>query len=120
MNHNQNYGKIGEEIAKQYLLRNGYEIVHKNYHIGRDEVDLIAEHNNNIIFVEVKTRLSSSFGLAEYHFSHKKICFLRRSSWKYCAARDIPEENIRIEGIAINLDLYNKMANIKHFPNLIF
>ncbi len=51
-------GKTGEKLAIKYLTDNGYRIVEKNWVTGRKEIDIIAEDEENIIFIEVKTRTS--------------------------------------------------------------
>ena len=50
------YGRVGEESAALYLISHGYHIIEKNVYIGRDEIDIIAENDENTVFVEVKTR----------------------------------------------------------------
>ena len=49
-------GKKGERIAARHLRRNGYRILSRNCHCGKNELDLVAQNKNYIIFVEVKTR----------------------------------------------------------------
>lgn len=49
-------GKRGEKIAVDHLLANGYKIIERNWTTGKREIDIIAEDDNYIIFVEVKTR----------------------------------------------------------------
>jgi putative endonuclease len=60
-------GHLGEDIAADYLKKNGYTIIKRNLHLSRNELDIIAEDDNYIVFVEVKTRSclypeSSDFG----------------------------------------------------------
>ena len=50
------YGKLGEEYAAEILIKKGYKIIARNYHSRFGEIDIIAENNNYIVFVEVKTR----------------------------------------------------------------
>lgn len=49
-------GKRGENIALDHLLSNGYKILERNWTTGKKEIDIIAEDNNYLVFVEVKTR----------------------------------------------------------------
>lgn len=49
-------GTRGEEIAAGWLRQKGYIIRDRNWRSGRHELDIVAENNENIIFVEVKTR----------------------------------------------------------------
>ena len=54
MNSKQETGKIGEEIAKNYLERKGYKII--------ERIDIIAMYSGKLIFIEVKTRRSEKYG----------------------------------------------------------
>jgi|WetSurMetagenome_2_1015567.scaffolds.fasta_scaffold180748_2 putative endonuclease len=56
MSESHNLGQEGEDIAASYLNGLGYKILSRNWFWGKKEVDIIAEHNNSIVFVEVKTR----------------------------------------------------------------
>lgn len=49
-------GMAGEQIAVQFLHDNGYTVIERNYHHGRQEIDIIARDAQFLIFVEVKTR----------------------------------------------------------------
>jgi len=49
-------GKYGEEVAQRLLESKGYTIRERNWHAGKKEIDLIAENERFIVFVEVKTR----------------------------------------------------------------
>ncbi len=48
--HNQQFGKLGEDIAVTYLERKGYKILVRNFRFGRVELDIIAEYENDIVF----------------------------------------------------------------------
>lgn len=52
-------GKFGEDYTANYLEKNGYNIVKRNYHSRYGEIDIIAANEEFIIFVEVKTRAST-------------------------------------------------------------
>ena len=53
---NNNIGAYGETKACEYLINNGYEVLHRNFHFNRKEIDIIAQNNQFLIAVEVKTR----------------------------------------------------------------
>jgi|SRR5699024_2753400 len=91
-------GKIGEEIAVQYLIKNGFEIIVRNYKYDRAELDVIAESPEGIlVFVEVKTRHTDFFGDPEGFVSSSKIKqllkaadgYLQENEWKGDARFDI-------------------------------
>lgn len=70
--HNE-LGKEGEEAAAAYLMRKGYIIRHRNWHCGKKELDIIAEHQNELVIVEVKTRRNTQYGNPEEAVTDKKI-----------------------------------------------
>ena len=55
-------GKAGEDFAASYLEKNNYKIIDRNYKIRTAEIDIIAEIDKTIIFVEVKTRSNIRHG----------------------------------------------------------
>jgi putative endonuclease len=67
--------KYGEEIAANLLLKQGYELVKRNYRFDRAEIDLIFKNDEKqtLVFAEVKTRSSKSFGEPEESVSYSKI-----------------------------------------------
>lgn len=74
-NQGNNTRKIGtkyEQMAKEYLLVQGYLVLYMNYRCKIGEIDIIAQHENYIIFVEVKYRSKSSFGYPREAVNYKK------------------------------------------------
>ncbi len=59
---NRDIGKIGEQIATKYLEENKYEILKNNFYCKQGEMDIVAKDNNEIVFIEVKTRTNDKFG----------------------------------------------------------
>ena len=70
--HNE-LGKEGEEEAVRYLERLNYHILHRNWRCGRKELDIVAEHQGELVIVEVKTRRDKRFGMPEESISESKI-----------------------------------------------
>ncbi|HVN59192.1 MAG TPA: YraN family protein [Bacteroidales bacterium] len=56
MSETQSLGKKGEDLAAEHLESKGYKILHRNWISGRKEIDIVAENNEFVVFVEVKTR----------------------------------------------------------------
>ena len=77
--HNILVGQLGEDLASQYLIDHGYKIIDKNFHTRFGEIDLIAQKvgqptlDDEILFLEVKTRTSKLFGYPEQAVDAKKI-----------------------------------------------
>lgn len=69
-------GKIGEQLACQYLQEEGYQIIQRNFYAKQGEIDIITKQNRTIIFVEVKTRTNEIFGKpadAVHYFKQKHM-----------------------------------------------
>ncbi|MBR5155343.1 MAG: YraN family protein [Clostridia bacterium] len=60
--YNKITGQCGEDTATNYLKKKGYKIIKRNYRNKIGEIDIIAKHKENLVFVEVKTRSSDKFG----------------------------------------------------------
>ena len=71
-------GNEGEQYAADFLAKKGFEIVERNYRYRHSEIDLIVKKSNWLIFVEVKTRNSYSFGIPKNLLTIKKC----KRSWK--------------------------------------
>ncbi len=72
-NYRRKLGKLGEQAAKRYYRRQGGIIIAENYYCHYGEVDLIVLRDKEIVFVEVKTRTSTDFGLPEEAVSDEKL-----------------------------------------------
>ena len=66
-------GKEGEEEAAKYLINQGYSLRNRNWRSGRKELDIVAEKDNEIIIVEVKTRKNTDFAEPQDAVDEKKI-----------------------------------------------
>jgi putative endonuclease len=76
-------GKIGEQLAEAYFAEKGYVLLEKNWRHSHWEVDIIAERNNVLHFVEVKTRRTKKYGLPEEKVGAKKIQNLINAAEQY-------------------------------------
>ncbi|MBR3710276.1 MAG: YraN family protein [Bacteroidales bacterium] len=62
MNNNLDFGKLGEDLAVNYLINKGYQIFERNWRSGHKEIDIIALDGDTLVAVEVKTRKSNTYG----------------------------------------------------------
>ena len=76
-------GNKGEDIATNYLLQKGYNIVTRNWRHKHLEVDIIASHNNCLHFIEVKTRTNTKFGMPEDSITQTKMNHLKKAAEAY-------------------------------------
>ena len=97
--HNE-LGKKGEELAVNYLQKEGYLIAARNWRFKKAEVDIIAEKNGVLAVVEVKTRSSNYFGDPQDFIKSKKIKLLVEAVDEYVNSKELDVE-VRFDIIAI-------------------
>ncbi|UMB52872.1 YraN family protein [Lutibacter sp. A64] len=102
--HNE-LGKKGEELAAEYLLKNGYQILEKNWFYKKAEVDIIALKGETLAVIEVKTRSSDYFGNPQDFVNQKKIRLLVEAINQYITTKDLDVE-VRFDIIAILKNQY--------------
>ncbi len=100
--HNE-LGKLGEDLAVEFLQKEGYQILETNWTFQKAEIDIIAQNGNVLAIVEVKTRTSAEFGLPQDFVKPKKIQLLVRAVNEYIIANDLDTE-VRFDIIAICKD----------------
>ena len=71
-NYRKKFGRLGEQAAERYLKNKGYQILERNFKIKYAEIDLICQYNNEIIFIEVKTR-GTDYSFGENAVDSEKI-----------------------------------------------
>ncbi len=114
--HNE-LGKLGEELAVEYLQKNGYEILETNWVYQKAEIDIIAQKNAVLAVVEVKTRSSIDFGLPQDFVKPKKIQMLVKAVHAYVTENDI-ESEIRFDIIAIRKN--DQKFEIEHLTDAFY
>lgn len=93
-------GTKGEKLAVEFLQNNGYKILERNWRFKKIEIDIIAQKNNMLAIVEVKTRSSNYFGNPQDFVNQKKIRLLVEGVNQYVISKNIDLE-IRFDIIAI-------------------
>ena len=89
--HNE-LGKLGEEMAVEYLQKQGYSILQTNWMFQKAEIDIIAQKGDVLAIVEVKTRSSVEFGLPQEFVKPKKIQLLVKAVNEYVMQNDLDVE----------------------------
>ncbi|NLW71443.1 MAG: YraN family protein [Chloroflexi bacterium] len=116
--HNREIGKIGEDLAVQYLFSQGYEIVDRNFRTEHGELDLVAKDCGQFVFVEVKTRTSQRFGYGEYAVNKKKLKAMIFAAETYLAEQQAAADNWRLDVIVIECSSPNAVPDVRHFINV--
>jgi len=114
--HNE-LGKLGEELAVEFLQKNGYAILETNWTFQKAEIDIIAKKENTLAIVEVKTRSSLEFGLPQEFVKPKKIQLLVKAVDAYVNANEFDIE-VRFDIIAIHKE--GKSFVIDHLKDAFY
>ncbi len=108
-------GVQGEEVAANYLKNKGYQVVERNFRCRMGEIDIIASINKTLVFVEVKTRRSLSYGLPCESITKNKQVHIKRVAKFYTVKNNIINVNQRIDVLEV---LYRgEKAYIRHIEN---
>lgn len=116
-------GKNGEDLAVTFLKNLGYQIIDRNFRLRNGEIDIVALDNSNkkeksLVFVEVKTRSSTNFGLPIEAITWWKMKALIRSAQFYkISHRGLPDL-MRIDAIAVTLFDAGDKPQIEHIKNI--
>ena len=116
--HNKISGNKGEGIATRYLRNKGYRILMQNFRTKNGEIDIIATKRDTLVFVEVKTRLSTEFGTPLEAITPRKVITMTRTAEYYKSThRDLPDL-MRLDAIAITLEPDGEVLEIEHMENI--
>ena len=110
-------GEKGEQLAVDYLLEEGYEIIATNWRMHKYELDIVAQHNNELIIVEVKTRATAFFGNPEEAVTSAKQKHLVSGANCYIETNEI-DLDCRFDVIAIILNATTQKIN--HFKDAFY
>lgn len=114
--HNE-LGKKGEQLAVDFLLKNNYEIIERNYRFDKAEVDIIAKKNDILAIVEVKTRSTTDFGNPQDFVKPKQIQRLVKAVDEYVQVNKLDVE-VRFDIIAIVKE--GNSFKIEHLENAFY
>jgi len=110
----QKLGKMGEDMAVDYLNSNGYTIINRNYQAGHTEIDIIATDKSDLVFVEVKSVRSPTYGSAEFRISLKKQRSIIKAAYMYLNRHSLSANmGVRFDAICVNLEKYP--AGVAHY-----
>lgn len=112
-------GDWGEAQAVAWLQERGYLILGQNIHTPYGEIDILARKEDQLIFVEVKTRQSTQFGRPEEAVTERKIQHLVESAEYYLQEHPDLDMDWQIDVIAIQHDSKNNRTEFTHFENAV-
>lgn len=111
---NRKFGDAGEDLACRYLEKQGYKILERNKHYSRFcELDIIAQYKNTIIFVEVKTRKTNSFGQPAEAITRTKYENIKKGVQYYLSENKVKDYRVDLIGITLKPEI-----KIEHLKNI--
>lgn len=113
--HNQRLGALGERIAERWLRKHGYQILARRFRHGRRDIDLIAQRDATVAFVEVKARRGAAFGDPVEAVHHRKQRELTRSAKVWIDRHGRDGELYQFDVVGILVD--DARVQVKHVPN---
>jgi putative endonuclease len=127
MSQHNEVGKIGEDLAKKFLEKQGYKIIEQNYRTKYAEIDLVAQNKKCLVFVEVRTKIGENFGTPEETINKAKLRKVLWNAKTYSAFKkwDGPS---RIDAICIVLKALGRsltgeadysVERLNHYENIV-
>jgi len=114
-----NTGRLGEELARNFLKKRGFRILESNYRCPEGEIDIIARHNDCLVFVEVRTKTSREFGSPEESVTQAKKRRMITTAQHYRQSHDKTLPLWRIDFVAVELDKKGKPSRIELIENAV-
>lgn len=112
---NQTVGKWGEQVATDYLLRQGYDLVARNIRTPYGEIDLVVAAADLTVFVEVKARLSSTMGPPEISVGPRKQGHMIACAQYYAQQHSVDHWRIDV----VTVERVSGQPRITHFENAV-
>jgi putative endonuclease len=110
-------GQFGERVAVAHLESKGYNVLARNFRCREGEIDIIAQSNGCLVFVEVKTRRGESMGAASESLTPLKGARISAAADAYCDANPGSAEERRIDVIAVDLTPRCRLLRLEHIEN---
>ncbi|REJ82982.1 MAG: YraN family protein [Bacteroidetes bacterium] len=110
-------GKLGEEMAVSFLSEKAYEILFRNYIYDRAETDIVAKDGNEIVFIEVKSRMSAYLSDPALLVSRKKQNQIIKVA-DHVMKEHFPDHNFRFDIIIVITN--NKYTSIEHIEEAFY
>ncbi|HEX7122066.1 MAG TPA: YraN family protein [Gemmatimonadaceae bacterium] len=109
------FGLVGERVAERWLLARGWRVLQRRYRNGHRDIDLIAERDGLVAFVEVKARSGEQFGDPVEAVNWKKRNELARSAMTWIDRHGKPGEQYRFDVIGVLVT--GERVRVRHVEN---
>ena len=112
-------GTHGERVAEKHLVDRGYRILDRNWRWRKGELDLVAEQGKEIVFVEVKSRRSQTYGPPEESITRAKREKLIQTAYAYLGSANRQDSPWRIDVVAIDMDRDGEVVRLEHIVSAV-
>ncbi len=112
------FGKDGENKAVEFLLEKGFKILDRNFKIRGGEIDIIAQKDDSIRFIEVKTRANEDWQPIEDSVTEKKKSFIENSAKEWFFRKKTPETFWQIDFIGIIMGSNSQVKKIVYLEDI--
>ena len=112
--YNKDIGSFGEALARDYLISKGYKILNMNFRNKFGEIDIICKKNNLLIFYEIKSRYSNSFGSPIESITCYKQKQIIKLSELYLISKKYYNFNVRYDIIEVIFNTITSSHIINH------
>ena len=110
-------GKLGEDLATEYLKNKGYKIIERNFVAKQGEIDIVAQDKKELVFIEVKTRTNNLYGKPIDAVNQVKQKHLISAVKYYLYSKKLEDEFVRLDVIEVYFQ--NKFYKINHIKQII-
>ena len=110
-------GKEGEELAVEFLKKQGYRILERNFTTKFGEIDIIARHGGTVCFIEVKFRGQDRFGTPYDALDRRKQYRISKSALAYLKISKQTDSNCRFDLVAIRQNTNEPKPMIEFIPD---
>jgi putative endonuclease len=113
----QGLGRTGERLAAEKLEQCGYHILERNFRCPYGEIDLIAEQQQELVFVEVKTRRGQAYGRPEEAVTVRKQRKIVQVALYYLDIHTCSERSWRVDVVAVQMSVSGKLEEIRIYEH---
>ena len=113
----RDFGNPGENLATEYLEKQGYTILERNFNCKQGEIDIIAKDNNEIVFIEVKSRSNKLFGIPSEAVTKQMIKHLFSTARYFLYNNKMINDYIRFDVVEILIK--SGKFNINHIKQIV-